>query len=50
MLKIMAGRLGDAAAPIMPRIEDQLASDIAFAEDNIGDSLHFVGTNWTAPT
>lgn len=48
MLKIMAGRLGEAGAPIMPRIEDQLAAHVAFAEDNIRPSLHFVGDDWTA--
>lgn len=48
MLKIYAGRLGDAAAPLMSRIEEQLAAHIAFAEDRIGESLHFVGDNWTA--
>lgn len=48
MLRIMAGRLGEAAAPIMPRIDDQLAAHVAFAEDNLGDTLHFVGSDWTA--
>lgn len=40
MLKLNAGRLGDAAAPLMPRIEQQLTGHIAFAEDNIRPSLH----------
>ncbi|WP_375290437.1 glutathione S-transferase family protein [Qipengyuania sp.] len=48
MLKLYAGRLGDAAAPLMPRVDEQLAAHIAFAEDNIGDNLHFVGDDWTA--
>lgn len=48
MLKIMAGRLGEGAAPIIPRIEEQLAAHIAFAEDNIRPSLHFVGDDWSA--
>lgn len=48
MLRLMAGRLGEAAAPIMPRINGQLADHIRFAEDNIGDDLHFVGDRWTA--
>lgn len=48
MLRLMAGRLGEAAAPIMPRINEQLADHIRFAEDNIGDDLHFVGDRWTA--
>lgn len=48
MLKIMAGRLGEAGAPIMPRIEEQLAAHVKFAEDNIGANHHFVGDDWTA--
>lgn len=48
MLKLYAGRLGEAAAPLMPRIEEQLAAHIAFAEDRIRPSLHFVGDDWTA--
>lgn len=48
MLRLMAARLGDAAAPIMPRITEQLAEHVRFAEDNIGDTLHFVGDRWTA--
>ena len=48
MLKLYAGRLGEASASLMPRIEDQLAAHVAFAEDNIRPSLHFVGDYWTA--
>lgn len=48
MLKLYTARLGDAAAPLMPRIDEQLAAHIAFAEDNISDSLHFVGEDWSA--
>ena len=48
MLKIYADRLGDAAAPLMPRVEEQLAAHIAFAEDRIGENLHFVGDDWSA--
>ena len=48
MLKIYAGRLGDAAAPIMPRIDDQFAAHVDYAEAALADSLNFVGNNWTA--
>ena len=48
MLKLYAGRLGEAAAPLMPRVEEQLVAHIAFAEDNIGRDLHFVGGDWSA--
>ena len=48
MLKIYAGRLGDAAAPLMPRIDEQFAAHVAFAEESLSDSLHFVGDDWSA--
>ena len=48
MLKIYAGRLGEAAAPLMPRVDEQLAAHIDFAEQNISDDLHFVGNDWSA--
>ncbi len=48
MLKIYAGRLGKAAAPLMPRVDEQLAAHIDFAEQNISDELHFVGCDWSA--
>ena len=48
MLKLYAGRLGEAAAPIMPRIEEQLAAHVAYAEERIGENLPFIGDDWTA--
>ncbi|WP_370191543.1 glutathione S-transferase family protein [Qipengyuania sp.] len=48
MLKLYAARLGDAAAPLMPRVEEQFAAHVQFAEDNISDDLHFVGNDWSA--
>ena len=48
MLKIYAGRLGEAAAPLMSRVDEQLAAHIDFAEQNISDELHFVGCDWSA--
>ena len=48
MLKIYAGRLGDAAAPLMPRIEEQFAAHIDHAESTLDETLHFVGNDWTA--
>ncbi|QZD89450.1 glutathione S-transferase [Qipengyuania aurantiaca] len=48
MLKLVAGRLGEAAAPAMPRIDEQLAAHIEYAENNISDDLHFVGSDWSA--
>ena len=48
MLKIYAGRLGEAAAPLMPRVDEQMAAHVDFAEQNISDELHFVGNDWSA--
>ena len=48
MLKIYAGRLGDAAVPLMPRVDEQFEAHVKFAEDNISDDLHFVGNDWSA--
>lgn len=48
MLKIMTARLGDAAAPIAPRIDEQFAAHVAFMEDGLNDDGHFVGDSWTA--
>lgn len=48
MLKLMCGRLGEAAAPIMPRIDEQLAAHVAFMEDGLNEHGHFVGADWTA--
>jgi glutathione S-transferase len=48
MLKLMTGRLGEAAAPIMPRIDEQLAAHVAFMEGGLNEHGHFVGSDWTA--
>ena len=48
MLKIYAGRLGDMAAAIMPRIDEQLAAHVAYAEERMSENLHFVGNDWSA--
>lgn len=48
MLKLYAGRLGEAAAALMSRVEEQLAAHVTFAEDSIRPSLHFVGDDWSA--
>ena len=48
MLKLYTSRLGETAAPLAPRIDEQLAAHIQFAEAEIGDNLHFVGSDWTA--
>lgn len=48
MLKLMTSRLGDAAAPIMPRIDEQFVAHVDFMEAGLSESLHFVGNSWTA--
>ena len=48
MLKLYTSRLGEAAAPLMPRVDEQLAAHVDYAEKNISDDLHFVGSDWSA--
>lgn len=48
MLKLMTSRLGDAAAPIMPRIDEQFVAHVDFMEAGLSENLHFVGDSWTA--
>ena len=42
LLHLYAGRLGEAAAPIRPRIEEQLAAHFAHMEAGLRPSGHFV--------
>ena len=48
MLKLYASRLGEASAPLMPRIEEQLIAHVDYAENALSDDLHFVGSDWSA--
>ncbi len=48
MLKLYTARLGEAVAGLAPRIDEQLAAHVQFAEDNISNDLHFVGNDWSA--
>lgn len=48
LLSLYTGRLGDAAAPLKPRIEQQLESHFAFMENELGDSGFWVGDSLTA--
>lgn len=47
LLQLYTGRLGDAAAPLTPRIQEQLASHFAYLESELNASGHFVGDDWT---
>jgi glutathione S-transferase len=48
LLSLYTGRLGDAAAPLQPRIDQQLESHFAFMESQIGASGHFIGDRLSA--
>ncbi len=47
LLQLYTARLGDAAAPLQPRISEQLASQFAYMEAELRPSGHFVGDDWT---
>jgi glutathione S-transferase len=47
LLRLYTSRLGDAAAPLAPRIEQQLESHFQFMNDSIGNSGYFVGDSLT---
>ena len=47
LLQLYTGRLGEAAAPLQPRIQEQLASHFAYLEGELRPSGHFVGDDWT---
>lgn len=42
LLKLYAGRLGEAGAPLKPRIDEQLASHFGYMESLLRSSGHFV--------
>jgi glutathione S-transferase len=48
LLALYTGRLGEAAAPLQPRIEQQLESHFAFMEGALNDSGHFIGNSLSA--
>jgi glutathione S-transferase len=43
LLALYTSRLGDAAAPLMPRITQQIESHFSFMEQQLGRSGYFVG-------
>jgi glutathione S-transferase len=47
LLRIYTSRLGEAAAPLQPRIAQQLESHFQFMEDSIQSSGYFVGDSLT---
>jgi glutathione S-transferase len=47
LLRLYAGRLGDAAKPLMPRIDSETASHMGFLDNEITGRDWFVGTDLT---
>jgi len=47
LLRLYTGRLGDAAAPLKPRIDEQLESHFRYMEDRLLPSGFFVGDGLT---
>jgi glutathione S-transferase len=47
MLNLYAGRLGDAAAPLMPRIEGEIANHLAYIDGALKGRQFLVGDNLT---
>jgi glutathione S-transferase len=48
LLGLYTGMLGDAGAPLGPRIDQQLESHFQFMEDELGASGHFIGNSLSA--
>ncbi|PKP88311.1 MAG: glutathione S-transferase [Alphaproteobacteria bacterium HGW-Alphaproteobacteria-17] len=48
LLRIYTARLGEAAAPLEPRINQQLDAHFAYMESRVGDSGHFIGDSLSA--
>lgn len=47
LMQLYTSRLGDAAAPLKPRIDEQLASHFGYMEQILRPSGHFIGDDWT---
>lgn len=47
LLQLYTSRLGDAAAPLKPRIDEQLAAHFGYMEQILRPSGHFIGDDWT---
>lgn len=47
LLQLYVMRLGEAGAPLHPRIDEQLAAHFAYLESELRPSGHFVGDDWT---
>lgn len=47
LLQLYTSRLGEAAAPLKPRIDEQLAAHFGYLEMILRPSGHFIGDDWT---
>ncbi|WP_109799455.1 MULTISPECIES: glutathione S-transferase [Novosphingobium] len=47
LLQLYTSRLGEAAAPLTPRIDEQLAAHFGYMEQILRPSGHFIGDDWT---
>lgn len=47
LMQLYTSRLGEAAAPLKPRIDEQLASHFGYMEQILQPSGHFIGDDWT---
>lgn len=43
MLALYTGRLGEAAAPLQPRIQSEIANHLGYMEQALGDKPYFLG-------
>ena len=48
LLRIYTARLGEAAAPLEPRIAQQLDAHFAYMESRVGENGHFIGDSLSA--
>lgn len=48
LMNLYAARLGDAAAPILPRIHEQLAAQFQYMDNALAATGHFAGRGLTA--
>ena len=47
MLRLYVGRLGDAGAPLQPRIQSEIANHLGFLDNEMNDRDYFVGDSLT---
>ncbi len=47
LLNLYVSRLGEAGAPLRPRIDEQLAAFFGYLEQILRPSGHFIGDDWT---